>query len=222
MKIPKIGKIDVKTKQTLDKFALVTAQLITLIEQGVKPWTKPWYSNPYQNLLTGHQYQGINPILCTISMLLYDYQEPFFVGFAQAIQQGWKIRQGSKSTWIRWGGTNLKETEDPETGEVKQKFRRAFKWMNIFNIACLDDSNSDSKISDCLEALRLTANSNPETKDQTVEEFIQHHNPTTQFGGPLECRPREGRVWIPLGNAVAISAGHLSRTEGLARAQCGG
>jgi antirestriction protein ArdC len=141
--------------QATDKFQLVTDKLIGLIEQGVKPWTKPWHSTPYQNLITEHHYQGINPLLCTIDTIIHDWQYPFFVGFAQAKQQGWTIKRGSKSTWIRWGNTNVKETEDPETGETKQEFYRAFKWMNIFNVACLDDSQSDRKIDNLIE--RLTA-----------------------------------------------------------------
>ena len=108
-----------KPKAT-DKFQLVTDKLLALIEQGVKPWTKPWYATSYQNLLTGHQYQGINPLLCTIDMILYQYEHPFFIGFYQAKNNGWKIIKGSKSTWIRWGGSNVKETENPETGEIEK------------------------------------------------------------------------------------------------------
>jgi antirestriction protein ArdC len=170
--------------QATDKFQIVTDKLIALIEQGVKPWTKPWYSTPYQNLVTGHQYQGINPILCAIDTIVYDWQHPFFVGFAQAKQMGWTVKKGSRSTWIRWGGTNVKETEDPETGEIKKEFFNSFKWMNIFNVACLDDSDSEQKISDRI-AIALSSDNrvNNESRLESTEAFIQRHNPKTQFGG---------------------------------------
>jgi antirestriction protein ArdC len=119
--------------QAIDKFQLITDKLIGLIEQGVKPWTKSWHATPYQNLITGHQYTGINPILCSIDSTINQWEHPFFVSFIQAKQVGWTVKNGSKSTWLRWGGTNVKETENPETGEVELLYYKAFKFHNVFN-----------------------------------------------------------------------------------------
>ena len=49
-------------KKAIDKFQLVTDQITTLLEQGVKVWTKPWHSIPYGNLINGNNYSGINLI----------------------------------------------------------------------------------------------------------------------------------------------------------------
>ena len=175
-----------KPKAT-DKFQLVTDKLLALIEQGVKPWTKPWYATSYQNLLTGHQYQGINPLLCTIDMILYQYEHPFFVGFYQAKDNGWKIIKGSKSTWIRWGGSNVKETENPETGEIEKQYFNAFKWQNVFNVACIDDSESNIKISDRIKSLTVSVIPKTEFRIEEAEAFIGEHKPNTQFGGDVAC-----------------------------------
>jgi antirestriction protein ArdC len=169
--------------QAIDKFQLITDKLISLIERGVKPWTKSWYATPYQNLITGHQYRGINPILCTIDMILNDWPHPFFVGFAQAKQAGWTVKRGTKSTWLRWGGTNVKETENPDTGEVEREYYNAFKFHNVFNVACLDDSNSDVKIEDLIRERTVSVSGNAEPRLPFVECFIQQHRPKTQFGG---------------------------------------
>jgi antirestriction protein ArdC len=167
-----------------DKFQLVTDKLIDLIEKGVKPWTKPWHSTPYQNLITGHQYQGINPILCAIDMIVHDWQHPLFIGFAGVKQMGWTVKKCSRSTWIRWGGTNVKETEDPETGETLKEYFSSFKWMNVFKVACLDDSDSEHKIGDRITLLLSSNNRvNNEARLEAAEVFIQKHNPKTQFGG---------------------------------------
>jgi antirestriction protein ArdC len=186
--------------QSTDKFQLVTDKLIALIEQGVKPWTKPWHSTPYQNLVTGHKYQGINPILCAVDMIIHDWQHPFFIGFAQAKQQGWTVKKGSRSTWIRWGGTKSEETEDPETGETKKEFVSAFKWMNIFNVACLDDSKSENKIGDRIEKLSFkNGSTNNEPRLEVAENFIAGHNPTTQFGGDVACyHPGTDTIRMPM------------------------
>jgi antirestriction protein ArdC len=200
--------------QALDKFQLVTDKLITLIEQGVKPWEKPWHSTPYQNLVTGHEYQGINPILCTIDMILCQYEKPFFIGFAQAKKQGWKIKKGSKSTWIRWGGTNCKEVEDTKTGETKKEYYNAFKWMNVFNVSCLDDNESDIKLQDHIDALTPTLTPNTEPPIETAETFIQQHHPITQFGGDKALyHPATDTIRLPhyqdFSNAIAYYATYL-------------
>ncbi|MFM8297532.1 MAG: ArdC family protein [Microcystis aeruginosa] len=169
--------------QAIDKFQLITDKLIGLIERGVKPWTKSWHATPYQNLITGHQYTGINPILCGIDSTINQWEHPFFVSFIQAKQVGWTVKNGSKSTWLRWGGTNVKETENPETGEVELLYYKAFKFHNVFNVACIDDSNSDVKIDSLIRQRKVTISGNNELRLPEIEQFIQQHLPKTQFGG---------------------------------------
>lgn len=186
-------------KPSTDKFQLVTDKLINLIEQGVKPWVKPWHSTPYQNLITGHKYQGINPILCAVDMIIHDWQHPFFVGFTQAKQQGWNVRKGARSTWIRWAGSRVKETENPETGETIKEYISSFKWMNVFNVDCLDDSDSEHKLFDCINALSYNNRVNHESRLEVAEAFIQKHNPKTQFGGDKALyHPATDTIRLPI------------------------
>ena len=69
-----------KQHKAIDKFDLVTEQLIQLLEQGVKPWEKGWNvaGITFQNLITKHQYSGVNPILCQISTMSLGYFSPYF------------------------------------------------------------------------------------------------------------------------------------------------
>jgi antirestriction protein ArdC len=201
-------------QQAIDKFELITNQLILLIEQGIKPWERPWHTTPYQNLLTGHKYSGINPIICSVDSLIYDYEQPFFVGFNQAKQQGWKIKKGSKSTWIRWGGTYSKETENPDTGEIKKEFIQGFKWQNIFNVACIDDRESDLKVRERIKELTSNQGGNKEPRIQEIEALIERHNPTTKFGGNLACyQPSTDTISLPkyenFSKAIAYYSSYL-------------
>ncbi|MDV3002456.1 MAG: DNA primase TraC (plasmid) [Chroococcopsis gigantea SAG 12.99] len=184
--------------EPIDKFQLITDKLITLIDRGVKPWSKPWHSTPYQNLLSGHQYTGMNPILCAIDTILYGYEQPFFVSFCQAKEIGWSIKKGAKSTWIRWGGTNVKETEDPDTGEKSKQFFSAFKFHNVFNVACIDDSKSDVKISAHISQIKLMAVGNNSARIESAETFIDRHAPKTHFGGDVACYlPEKDTIAMP-------------------------
>ena len=163
-----------------DKFQIVTDRLINLLENGVKPWNKPWSSTGYQNLISGHLYTGINPLLCATDCLLKKYKEPYFLGFSQAKEKGWTIKKGSESTWIRWGGSYSVENENDQ-GEKVKEFRSAAKWLNVFNIACFDDSQADIKIDQLLnKALPIKHDHTP---DQVMESFIKSQGAKINHGG---------------------------------------
>jgi antirestriction protein ArdC len=146
--------------QKSDKFQIVSDRISQLLEKGVKPWAKPWKSVGYQNLVTGHQYTGINPLLCAVDCMIKDYQKPYFISFNQAKENGWTVKKGSESTWIRWGGAYAVENEN-EQGETKTEWRSAAKWFNVFNVACIDDSQAEIKTSSFLNPRQPRRNTPP-------------------------------------------------------------
>jgi antirestriction protein ArdC len=170
-----------------DKFQLITDKLIALIEQGVKPWQKPWHSTPYQNLITGHAYRGFNPVLIAIDCMANQYNEPFFVGFHQAQQYNWKIKKGAKSTWIRWGGTGKKQVIDPETQETKEEVYQAIKWQNVFHCSYIDDSEGTVSVSKTIAQVTPQIKNNEAPRKESAETLIARHNPNTFFGSNVAC-----------------------------------
>lgn len=175
-----------KKAQATDKFQLLTDKILTLMEAGKTPWVKPWHSTPYANAITGHQYRGMNPLIATADVMLNDYQSTLFVGFSQAKALNWKITKGSKATCLVWGGRACKEVADEATGEVSQKFFNAFKWLSVFNLDCIDDSEADTKKEHYLAKYRK-GGSNTEPRLEMAEEFIKAQNATVRFGGDMAC-----------------------------------
>jgi len=175
-----------KKAQASDKFQLLTDKLLKLIEQGVKPWEKPWHSVGYGNAITGHQYQGSNPLLAAIDCLINNYSSPLFVGFSQAKGQGWKIRKGSAATWLLWGGTVCKEVTNEDTGETEKRYFNSFQWLNVFNLDCVDDSESDRKIVDVVK-LKGLGDTNAKPRLKGAEALIAAQNAVVKFGGDMAC-----------------------------------
>jgi antirestriction protein ArdC len=103
-----LGAIMPKTKSkspATDKYQLITDQICELLERGTTPWKKPWKggsNSPFQNLITKHRYTGSNPLWCLVSNLYHGYDSQYFLTFKQAKEQGWKIKNGAKSTWIKF------------------------------------------------------------------------------------------------------------------------
>jgi antirestriction protein ArdC len=72
--------------------------------------------------------------------------------------------------------------------------------MNIFNVACLDDSQSDRKVNDYIQALsNLCKPINNASRIDRAEAFIQKHNPKTKFGGNKACyHPVKDTIQLPV------------------------
>jgi antirestriction protein ArdC len=204
-------------KEAIDKFELVTDKIIQLMEAGVKPWVKPW-STPScatRNLVTGHIYRGINPILCGVDILLNGYTTPCFVGFFQAKSMNWQVKKGSKSTWILWGGTSSKIETNNETGEETTRFFSTAKWYNVFNTDCLDDSDSDHKIAAYLEKYQPSQSLNTSNRNKAIDDFIAAQNAVITYQGDRAFYvPAQDIIQLPewqyffSGNAFAATAIH--------------
>lgn len=179
-----------------DKFQLVADNLLALMEQGTVPWRKPWSVVPTCNAITGHRYGGLNPLLAQVDVMAREYQYPLFAGFKQAQDQGWKLRKGSKATWLRWGGTIKKEEEDPVTGEMEEKFFTAIRWLQVFNLDCFDDSESDNKIVDMID--RYRGPENPDPRIDEAEWLIFSQDADIQHGGSKACyQPSCDQIHLP-------------------------
>lgn len=189
-----------KKKQAINKYQLITDKLITSIKKGVQPWKKLWHSTPYSNLISGHKYQGINPLLCAIDNDYNDRSEPFFIGFYQAKELGWKVKKGSKSTWLHWGGT--------VTNKDENKTYSTAKWHNVFNIEAIDDSESDKKIADYIEQRKQSIPKNISPRIDLAEILIEEQKADIEFGGNIAyyC-DRSDKIKIPryedFSNAIA-------------------
>lgn len=106
-----------------DKKALhveVAEKLIEALKAGTAPWQKPWNSKglpsfelPY-NAVTGNRYQGIN----TLSLIMSGRNDPRWMTFKQADDNGWQVSKGSKSTAIQYIKLYEQRTKRDEQGKV--------------------------------------------------------------------------------------------------------
>lgn len=176
-----------KSKSTpIDKNQLVVDQLVALLESGVKPWVRPWKSNgqAFQNLVSRNSYTGMNPLFCIISNLTHGYESPYFLTFNQARQYGWKVKEGSKSCWIRFAKSGSVEVEDDNQDTNSEVTTKSFyyqKWSSVFNLDCMDDSNSDTKIEDIV-GLPEPIEDNPDRPIPEIEDFIAAIGSSVQYG----------------------------------------
>ena len=120
---------------TMDVYGIVTEKIISMLENGIVPWRRPWTSTGLpRNLVSKKPYRGVNVFLLSASK----YVSPFWLTYRQANELGGHVRKGEESTLIvYWKVDDVKQrTEDLAAEEPEGKTRRRFllRYYRVFNV----------------------------------------------------------------------------------------
>src|SRR5579885_1179217 len=90
----------------------VTDSIVKMLEDGVAPWQKPWESAgmPF-NPTTDKAYRGGNAIHLMATGLARGYEDPRWMTYKQAAENGWQVRKGEKGTHIEFWEVKAKAQE---------------------------------------------------------------------------------------------------------------
>lgn len=125
-----------------DLYQETTNRIVAELEQGVKPWTKPWKSTAHAapmlpaNLVTGRHYNGVNTLVLWLEAYDKGYPSHGWLTFQQAMQAGVNVRKGEKGIQVVFAKTVEREKD----GEL-ERFP-AFKWYTVFNKAQVEGIGS--------------------------------------------------------------------------------
>ena len=91
-------RIDRKGDQDMSEFrdvySRITNKIIADLEQGVRPWMKPWNADHAAGRITrplrhnGISYKGINVVMLWSASVAKGYACPFWLTFKQALESG--------------------------------------------------------------------------------------------------------------------------------------
>jgi antirestriction protein ArdC len=127
-----------------DIYTRITNQIITSLEQGVKPWTQPWsiphkdgpVSRPLRH--NGEPYSGINVLTLWASAMGGGFASPTWMTFKQALELGGAVRKGEKGSPVVYA-SSLKRTEhDAQSGQDVERDIPYMKAYTVFNIEQID------------------------------------------------------------------------------------
>ena len=83
----------------------ITDQIIRALEQGTAPWQKPWQAGALElpfNPATGKPYRGGNVIQLMIEASSHGYEDPRWLTYRQAHENGWQVRRGEQGTHVEF------------------------------------------------------------------------------------------------------------------------
>jgi antirestriction protein ArdC len=123
----------------------VTDAIIAALEKGTAPWQKPWQSGAYEmpfNPTSGKPYRGGNAIHLMIIGIRNRYEDPRWLTYRQAQENGWQVRRAEKGTQIEFwqfpnAGTAVQD-ESNDHASHNHSDRLIYRVYTVFNAGQID------------------------------------------------------------------------------------
>lgn len=130
-------------KPRVDMYAKITDRIVADLENGVRPWVKPWSAANTAGRITrplrhnGTPYQGINIILLWSEALARGFASPIWMTFKQAIELGGHVRKGETGSTVVYA-SQFTRTETDSQGDEVERGIPFLKAYSVFNVAQID------------------------------------------------------------------------------------
>ena len=101
-----------------DVYARVTETIVAALEQGVRPWVKPWHDGRRDALSlvprrhNGERYQGINIVTLWTESITKGFGTFTWMTFKQAQALGGCVRKGEKGSLVVYASTMQRSEKD--------------------------------------------------------------------------------------------------------------
>lgn len=127
-----------------DVYEKITSQIIAELEQGARPWMKPWdaghvagpISRPLRS--NGKPYSGINVVMLWATAMQRGYAAPIWMTYRQAAELGAHVRKGEKGTLVVYAN-KITRTEADENGDEIEREIPFLKGYTVFNVEQIED-----------------------------------------------------------------------------------
>lgn len=132
-----MAQTETTTRQ--DIYTRVTERIVAELEQGVRPWIKPWSAEHAAARITrplrhnGVPYNGINILLLWGATMAQGYTAPIWMTFRQAKELGGHVRKGEKGSLVVYANT-ITRTEIDDDGEEAEREIPFMKGYTAFNV----------------------------------------------------------------------------------------
>jgi antirestriction protein ArdC len=197
------------TKTRIDVYTRVTNRIVEQLEQGVRPWHKPWNAEHAAGRITrplrcnGLPYQGINILMLWDSADTQGFACPIWLTFKQAQELGGSVRRGEKSSPVVYASSYKKECQksDKDTEEQEIFFLKQYAVFNVEQCQGLPGHyyQLKKKPDDSLEPIRQAA------------EFFENTKADIRIGGNRACYvATEDHIRMPHINTFEDAESHTA------------
>jgi antirestriction protein ArdC len=127
-----------------DVYSRITNKIIADLEQGIRPWMKPWSAEHAAGRITrplrhnGIPYKGINVIMLWSASVTRGYACPLWLTFKQATQLGGHVKKGESGELVVYANS-ITRTETDDKGEEVEREIPFMKGYTVFNAEQCED-----------------------------------------------------------------------------------
>lgn len=127
-----------------DVYTRITNAIVADLENGVRPWAKPWNAEHLAGRITrplrsnGMAYRGINVIMLWMSATARGFTAPIWMTYRQAQELGGQVRKGETGTPVAYADKLRKVETDTDTGEELAREIFFMKQYTVFNVEQVD------------------------------------------------------------------------------------
>src|SRR5215207_8441699 len=127
-----------------DAYTRITNRIVADLEQGVRPWCKPWGGDQLGGRITrprranGKPYSGINTLILWLEAVEKGHRSPTWMTYRQAQELGGQVRRGERGSQVVYMGETTKTRRDEGAGEETEQGVRFLKTYTVFNVGQID------------------------------------------------------------------------------------
>ena len=165
-----------------DVYSRITNKIVADLEQGVRPWHRPWNAEHMAGKITrplrhnGIPYQGINVVVLWCAAVEKGYACPFWLTFKQALALGGNVRKGEHGELVVYAD-RIKRTETDEKGAETERSIPFMKGYTVFNAAQFENLPAHFTATAEAPALPLTQ------RIEAADQFFAATSATIRHGG---------------------------------------
>ena len=170
-------------KPAKDVYTRVTERIIADLEQGIRPWMKPWHAEHAAGKISrplrhnGTPYRGVNTLLLWGESMAKGYVAPIWMTFKQALELNACVRKGEHGSLVVYAN-RITKTETGDNGEDVEREIPFMKGYTVFNVEQIEG----------LPALYYAKPENPLPLSDRIEQadqFMTATGATIRHGGNM-------------------------------------
>jgi antirestriction protein ArdC len=123
-----------------DVYQKITDRIVHELEQGVRPWFKPWSAGNGEGRImrplraNGIPYRGINVLMLWSEAAEKSYASPIWMTFKQALELKANVRKGEHGSLVVYADKIIRPATDGKTGEDAERTIPFMKGYTVFNV----------------------------------------------------------------------------------------
>jgi hypothetical protein len=121
-----------------DIYTRITNRIVADLEQGVRPWHRPWNAEHAAGKITrplrhnGIPYNGINVVMLWSASVVNSYACPLWLTFKQALELGGNVKKGERGELVVYAD-RITRCETDDKGEETERSIPFLKGYTVFN-----------------------------------------------------------------------------------------